>query len=122
MDVQMAELGRLLEKARRLAASAPDAQQVIVVKTAKSKEYGFANRCVGSAQDEEGFLDMLRAQDDTQIRYLVCMWHSGQIDVPSIRFRRRLISVCPQNRNALLVLQGGHAFSAKELEGTMPEG
>lgn len=118
MDVQSMQC--LLEEAKQWIKAEPTAQQVIAVKTAKGNAYHFANRCVGEARDEERFLQMLCEKDDKAVRYLVCMWRNGEIDVPSMYFRRRLIEICPQNTNALVLLQGMNAFTVREIRQLMP--
>lgn len=73
MGDRMAALYSLLEKGKRLM-SAPDAQQVIAVKTAKANVYHFASRCVSRPEDEEAFLKMLCDRNDAELQYLVCVW------------------------------------------------
>lgn len=120
MDTRSAELYSLLGTAERQVSAEKDAQQVIAVKTAKGNVYHFPNHCVGEPSEEDTFLEMLLEQGDAEIQYILCMWHNYQLDVPSLHFRRRLVEICPRNKDAVVLLLGENAFHAKRVEQLMP--
>lgn len=122
MDNLENEFNRLLEEAERLIKEENVGKdgQLIILKTDKSNKYHFVNYFLNGPEDEERFLQMLRQRDDTQVQYLVCMWYGYQLDVPSMRFRQGLIGICPQNENAIMVLQGENVLHARTIAQTMP--
>ena len=116
---QKDELLGLLEQARELAKVESTAQQVILVKTAKGNVYHVSNRDVERGADEDGLLRQLRDGEDTQVQAVACMWkEGGALDVPSIRFRQRLLEL--DSRNGDAPLQGENVLVARTLRETMP--
>lgn len=116
----MAEWNDLLEEAKRLVSEEPRAMQVILVHTAKGNVYHFANTCISEPEEEEAFLELLQEKDDTQILGLICMWNNFQIDVPSMRFRKRLLEICSRNDETQILLQGEYVLAVRTLRSTMP--
>ncbi len=106
----------LLAEAEKQISANSSADQVIVVKTAKGSMNCLANHVLDGVYDEEdGFVQMLSARGDAQIKYLVCMWNSGEVDVPSMNFRKKLLSACPQNGETLILLQSDREKVARKL-------
>ena len=72
--------------------------QAIVLFSSAGKEYGTVIQDALSQDktEEEALFDRLRGQNDTEIRYVLCMWQDGAIDIPSISLRRML---CTLNSN-----------------------
>lgn len=120
MDERTRAVYALLKNAQCLVKSASEGQQVILAETATSQVRGFVNRDVAKAEDEEAFLSVLREQGETELRRLVCMWYDGALDVPSIRFRRSLLALCPKNKDAQLILQGENIYVLRTVAATMP--
>lgn len=112
------ELSILLEEGKRRLEENPEAEQVIVVKTAKGQVCHFANRAVtaGDRRDEDAFLAELAHGGETELRALVCLWQGQALDVPSFHFRSRLLELCPNNKDAVVLLQGEDVLLAKKLE------
>lgn len=121
MDGRKTELYALLEEARRQVRENPDAEQIIVVKTAKGNLYHFANYGVisGSTADEVRFVALLREKEDTEILYLVAMWSSGGVDLPSHHLRSRLLELSPKNGEAVMPLQGEKGYGMVTIGVTM---
>lgn len=121
MDVRKVELYALLEEAERQVQANPEAEQVIVVKTAKANMYHFANYDItsGSRADEDRFVELLREQDDTEVQYLVAMWNNGGVDLPSHHFRSRLLEPSPKNGEAVMPLQGEEGYMMENIGVTM---
>ena len=116
----MEEMKVLFEKAEALIHQNPDVQQMIVVMTQKGNVYHFANTDAMNSADEENFLSMLREKDDIQISKMVCMWNNFAVDLPHIRFRKRLVELCPENAEAYILLMGEGHYVAHRLSKTMP--
>lgn len=108
----------LLDEAKRLLQAEPPAEQVIVVKTAKGSVCHLLNRSIraGDTTDEDAFFTMLSDRGETAIQAVLCMWSDRSIDLPSNHFRRRLAELCPDNKNAVVLLQGENDFIMKRLE------
>lgn len=110
----------LMGEAETQVRSHASADQVIVVKTAKSNTYCFANPAKSGVYDEEDrFVQMLSVRGDSQIQYIVCMWNSCEIDIPSMNFRKRLLAACPKNAEAGIILRTAEKLIVKTLSQCM---
>ena len=77
-----------------------DSLQVLVVKTENGEITVFENDL--SSDREAQFLS---AQEKILVA-LLCVWANGQIDLPSMNIRKRLIEINPKNADAVVYLQG----------------
>ena len=77
-----------------------DSLQVLAVKTENGEITVFENDL--SSDREAQFLS---AQEKTLVA-LLCVWANGQIDLPSMNIRKRLIEINPKNADAVVYLQG----------------
>jgi hypothetical protein len=77
-----------------------NASQVLVTKTENGKISAFVNDL---SETEE--INFLSAQRETLVS-LLCVWPNGQIDLPSIRIRKGLVNINPNNADAIVYLQG----------------
>lgn len=116
----MEDFKLLFEKGEQIACEHPSAKQVIVVKTTKDHVYYFLNTEPLEPVDEDRFLNLIREKEDVQIRKMVCMWNGSDVDLPHIRFRQRLVELCPENGDAYILLQGEGHYVAQKLSVTMP--
>lgn len=73
--------------------------QAIVLLSAAGNEYSAVIKNVLSEEktDEKALLERLKKADDTEIRYCLCMWQNGSIDIPSFAFRDMLCELNPKN-------------------------
>ncbi len=78
----------------------------------------FVNQVDHSKDEEDMLYDMKR--EHTQVDRILCMWSNGAVDLPSYHFRKGLLEVNPENKNAQILLMGGNGFSTRTLESTMP--
>lgn len=108
----------LIQEAEKLLKSDPSAEQAVVVLTSKGNIFSFANHNVtsGSAEDEIAFARSLTENDDTEIRYMVCMWNDSTPDVPSCHLRNLLVELSPANQNIEVLLKSGEGFLVKSLK------
>ena len=98
---------------------APDADGVTVLRTAQGNEYRFPlsmqepfekNLAVHAQQA----VDTLAQNNDTHVLYLLQVWKKGHcLDLPPHGLREVLSELHPDNRNALLLLQGEGTFIVK---------
>ena len=116
------ELHTLLEKAERQLRANPEADQVIVLKTAKENLYCFANHGImnGDTADEGRFVQMLRDTDDTEVRCLVAVWKNGCVDLPSMHFRCALLELDPRNGEAAVLLRSENGYTMRTVGSAMP--
>lgn len=100
--------------------------QVIVVQTEKSNIYHFINHLYvdgqlnGKSEDEEKFIQMLLDKGEPVLKYIVCMWNEYSIDVPTMNFRKILLTASEKNTDAMLVLQSTSSLILKKLSCSMP--
>lgn len=105
------EYFELVHKAKELVSLNPSADQVIVVKTEKSNIYHFANHLYvdgqldAKSEDEEKFIQMLIDKEEPVLKYIVCIWNEYSIDIPTMNFRKLLMTASEKNADAMLVLQ-----------------
>ena len=98
------------------------ADQTIALRTAKGnihvlENYGVQN---GDYACEDAFLRSLAEQVDTEVTHLVCLWHDGWPDLPSLHFRKGLLEINGNNEDAGILLQGEHRYLVKSLQATLP--
>ena len=95
--------------------------QCIVVLTDKQKIY---HKIIANALSEENtaefsFLNELKANHDTKIKKIVCMWGCGDIDLPSWKLRKMLCEVNLENQNAQMLLLGKPSYIVKNILQTL---
>ncbi len=77
--------------------------QAVVLSSTKGNEYSTVIKNVLSEEktDEKDLLERLKKADDTEIRYCLCMWQDGSVDIPSFAFRNTLCELNPKNSETL---------------------
>lgn len=115
------ELWELICEAKRQVRLIASGDQVVVVKTAKSNIYYFANHVLfGQTEDEENFIQMLLNIADSEVKYVVCMWNDCNVEIPSFHFRKQLLAANPKNAKTVILLQTEPCLIYKDLKWTMP--
>ena len=116
-------LERLQKTASIMLKNAEQGQytQVLILVSSTEKEYSAVIKNVLSEEhpEEKALLEELKANHDTTIDYILCMWQDGCIDIPSWAFRKMLCSLDPKNADALLFVMTGNGVSAVRLANTM---
>lgn len=112
------EFEKLLQRAEELLASDPSVQQVIVVLTSGGRIFCCMNHDIisGNDTDETAFVNMLAKNDDTKIRYSICMWNDSALDIPSQHLRNLLVELNPLNRKAEFLLRSGETLVVRMLD------
>lgn len=107
----------LYKKTEAYLQAHPDARQALSVVSAKGNFYQFSNSRIrdGDTSDEKRFVQLLRDREDTQVCKLLCMWKSGQVDIPSSHLRRELLRLDPANRETEIALQGEKGLVTRKL-------
>ena len=113
---------QLVEKTKAIIYSEEDAEQVIVAYSESENMYIRVNRDVmsGLHADEEQFIQELIDNQDTALRYVVCMWKGFTLDLPSIYVRKRLIEIDSKNAYAQMILDNKQTKWMKTHKSTMP--
>ncbi len=85
-------------------------QYSAIIKNALSKE----------KTDETSWLEKLKAANDTEIHYVLCMWQVDNcIDIPSFAFRELLCSLNPKNSESLVFVMTAKGVAAIKVCATM---
>lgn len=106
----MKRLSELVQMTRELLEKGIDADQIIVAETAKSNVYHFENHLFLDGKvdtrfpDEEAFMEMLKEKGDCALKYIVCMWKNGAVEIPSMHFRKMLMEASHENGAAMYVV------------------
>ncbi len=80
-----------------------------IIKNALSKE----------KMEEMLLLENLKTANDTEIRYVLCMWQDNCIDIPSFAFRELLCNLNSKNSESLLFVMTAKGVSAIKASTTM---
>lgn len=117
----LSEFEVLVAEAKNEVRQHPDAEQVVVVRTAKNRIRRFIFQSMEEVlQDDNAFVHQLVEQDDVQIKHIVCMWNNYGVEVPSIGLRKSLLEVSEKNEDALMILQRDYDFVFRTIKSTMP--
>ena len=95
---------------------AGNADGVTILRTAE-KEYCFPVKL--ESDFVSPMLKTLEAAGDTRVLYLVHMWKNHWLDMPAYDLRKGLVTLCPENRDAQLMLIGENGFVIRTIEETM---
>ena len=116
-------LERLQKAASIMLKSAEQGQytQGLILISSTEKEYSAVIKDVLSEEhaEEKALLEELKANHDTTIDYILCMWQDGCIDIPSWAFRKMLCSLDPKNADARLFVTTKNGVSVIKLANTM---
>ena len=114
---------RLQKTASIMLQSAEQSQytQGLILVSSTEKEYSAVIKNVLSEEqtEEKALLEELKANQDTTLGYILCMWQDACIDIPSMAFRKMLCALDPKNADALLFVMTGNGVSAVRLANTM---
>lgn len=116
------EFNVLVQEVEKQVELNSTAELMITVKTAKGNIYTCVNHNIlsGDYEDENQFIKMLVDKDDVKIKYFVCMWSSGELEVPFAHFRNSILEICPENENAIWVAQGADKLILRTIKDSMP--
>lgn len=95
--------------------------QAAVLHSDTQKEYSaiIKNALSSERTDERSLLESLKRVGDTGIRCVLCMWQDGNIDIPSLEFRKMLLALNEQNARALIFVMTKNGISSIKLENTI---
>ena len=68
---------------------------------------------------EKQIIQELKNHNDVLITKLVCKWAHGGVDLPSYSFRELLCKCNKDNKNTLMLLNGGNKYIQKTIGQTM---
>ena len=95
--------------------------QAMVFLSAKGNEY---NTLIKNALSEEkaneiALFEMMKASNDTEIRYALCLWQDGGLDIPSYWFRESLCALDLKNTETLLFVMTADGIGGIKVSTTM---
>ena len=103
----MEQIQIIHEEARQLLGLS-SAQQVVALTTLSGQVHLLENQHIidGDTADEQALLAKLNPADP--VTHLVCLWNpTGGADVPSHHLRTGLVTLNPENANALVLMSNG---------------
>ena len=113
----------LIAEAQKLVKEHPNVEMVIVVQSAKGNRYvGFIHEVLngdGDA-DTDAFVQTLVDAGDVEIKYCVCMWNRGWLEIPSYHLGKSLLEVSTKNEETIFAGQGENKIVLKMLKDMMP--
>ena len=123
-ELTLSYLINLAEKYLDAKPPAGGVQEATVLITTRDKIY------IGTTGDVQWGAELIRhleENDDTQVTHMVTLLRSTGAevrqgpDVPSWKFRKKLLEMNEKNAYALLVLQGYECLRARTIGSTMPK-
>lgn len=119
MSFDSEALAKMYNTAKDLLRDAVPRQytEAIVLLTATGKEYGtvIQDAISKTKSDEKSLLRKLSVASDTEVRYVLCMWASGGVDIPSYDFRKMLYELNNKNEDAGILIRTKDGYSAMKL-------
>ena len=95
--------------------------QALVLLSVKGNEYStlIRNALNPNPTDEAALLSKIKDLNDTEIRYALCLWQDGGIDIPSYWFRKSLCTLDPKNTETLLFVMTADGVGGIKVSTTM---
>ena len=123
IDVDAAAFERMMNAAEAELSKAEKSQyiQAIVLLSVKGNEYStlIKNALSKEKSDETALLKRIKDLNDTEIRYALCLWQEGGIDIPSYWFRKSLCTLDPKNTETLLFVMSTDGIGGIKVSTTM---
>ena len=123
IDVDAAAFERMMNAAKAELSKAEKSQyiQAIVLLSVKENEYStlIKNALSKEKSDETALLKRIKDLNDTEIRYALCLWQDGGIDIPSYWFRKSLCTLDPKNTETLLFVMSTDGIGGIKVSTTM---
>ncbi len=95
--------------------------QAVAFETASGNVYHavIVNALTEEHLDEKALLEQMKAQNDTQIVKIVCLWEGEQLDMPSYAFKMLICEMDAQNKDAQMLLLGKNCLIKKTIFQTL---
>ena len=121
--VDAAVFERMMNAAEAELSKAEKSQyiQAIVLLSANGNEYStlIKNALSKEKSDETALLKRIKDLNDTEIRYALCLWQDGGIDIPSYWFRKSLCTLDLKNTETLLFVMTADGIGGIKVSTTM---
>lgn len=121
--IDLTIFSRMKEKAIDLLSNCDHGKytQAIILFSSSEKVYEAVIKNALSEEmiDEVCLIQKIMNAENTEICYVLCMWHDKSIDIPSFAFRQLLLALNPKNSAASLFVMTTDGVSAVELSTTM---
>ena len=118
--VVLARMKQTAASLLRTAENLPNTQ-AIVLETVSGNEYAavIADALSADHIDARALLERLTDAEDTAVKWILCQWADGGVDLPSMAFRRMLCELSPENLNAAVFLRTKDGYTVKPMGVTM---
>lgn len=117
----ISEFEMLVGEAKSLVRVHKEAEQVVVVRTAKNRIRSYVFETYDEiVQKENPFVKKLIELDEAHIKDIVCMWSSYGVEAPAFGLMRALLDASPENEGAQVILQGANDYVFRTIKSLMP--
>ena len=113
----------LITEAQKQVKEHPDVEMVIVTQSTKGNMYiGYIHEALNGNEgpDVESFLQTPVDTEDVEMKYCVCMWNRGWLEIPFYHLRKGLLDISPKNEDMIFAGQGEDTIVLKTLKEMMP--
>lgn len=113
----------LILEAQKQVKENTDVEMVVVTQSAKGNMYFcFIHEALNGdeAADIDDFIQRLVDAGDVEMKYCVCMWNRGWLEIPSYYLRKCLLEISPKNEETIFAGQGENKIVLKTLKDMMP--
>jgi cytidine deaminase len=95
--------------------------QAIVLFSESETLYGavIENALSQERADERELLEKLKTNGDARIRYCLCMWQDGGVDIPSFRFRKMIYELDSANAESGIFVKTATGYAVFGLENSI---
>ena len=116
----LSEMQRLSKEALT-ATEGKENTQVTVMLNASDNVYVylFDDALSADRAGEDALIELMRANEDTEVKYLLCSWYSGGLDLPSYDLRKKLYHLNLRNFDTKIFVKTGEGVLPRPLGTTI---
>ena len=114
------EFQKLIRFAQTQQEMNPDAEFVVVAQTAKKHLAYFTAMNMLDEEAEEEFIQELVQENDVRLKNIVCLLKGNSLEITSYHLRKRLLEICPENAETMMILNGEFDSVSRTIQSTMP--
>ncbi len=110
---------KLEATARSLTKKLTKEKQAVALLSKNGRIYSAVQNISAGEEEIELVLSELQENKDTAVLSVICMFDSGDVDLPSYAFRKVLLRLNAMNKNTGIYLKGQSGYIEKRLKDTM---
>ena len=95
--------------------------QTVILRTVRGNEYSavIKNALSKEKKEETELLEAMRVNNDTEISSILCMWHDGGVENPSLVFRKMLYALNSSNADSGIFVKTSAGYAVLRLENSL---